>query len=273
MTFLTSTPGAGAILPEGTTGLIVKPVTELALPFQTALATYVPTSTHNLVIPIVDEDAAAEWTAEGQEIVIGEPVLSELEVIPGKVAGLVPVSREMAHDSNPAAQQVVGDSLARSIVRKVNAAFVGNLAAPAPKGLGSIVPTVLTGTLDNLDVVLRAKAAIKSAGGTPTGILTSPDTALVLATLKEATDSNRNLLEDAATVAGLPVFEHADVPAGTIWVLDSSRVYTTLREDVTVDVSEDAFFSSDRIGVRAIMRVGFGFPYPEAVVRIDATTV
>jgi hypothetical protein len=55
--------------------------------------------------------------------------------------------------------------------------------------------------------------------------------------------------------------------ANTLWALDSSRVWLVLRDDVTVEAHRSGFFTSDRVAVRATMRVGFGFVHPQSVVR------
>jgi hypothetical protein len=48
-------------------------------------------------------------------------------------------------------------------------------------------------------------------------------------------------------------------------------VFVAMREDTTLTIDRRAYFSSDRIGIRATMRVGFGFPHEAAIVRIAVT--
>jgi HK97 family phage major capsid protein len=60
------------------------------------------------------------------------------------------------------------------------------------------------------------------------------------------------------------------VAAGTIWAYDRSRVWTVLREDLNLVVDRSVFFTSDRVAVRAAMRVGFAFGHPQSVVKITA---
>lgn len=269
MTLLTSSPNAQGILPPEFSSLITRPVEEAALARDARLATAVSTSSHEFRIPVLVEDAAAAWVAEGAEISPSDPQLDEITVTPSKIAGLSIVSREVANDSSPSAQQFVGESLARAIILQLDRAFVGALPAPAAQGLGSITPTVLEGDLANLDVVHEAKAASAAEGGTPSAVLANPADVLKLATLKDADGSNRALVEDVTVVAGLPVVSSRHVEAGKLWVVDSSQVITVLREDVELAVSADAYFSSDRIALRATLRAGFAFPRPEALVRVD----
>ena len=42
-------------------------------------------------------------------------------------------------------------------------------------------------------------------------------------------------------------------------------------QDATFDVDSSMFFTSMRLAVRASLRVGFGWPQPAAVVRIEVT--
>lgn len=277
MTFLSSATGASAILPPEYGDLIVKPVMAASLPTQPSLATVARTTASGFHIPSVEEDVAADWVLEGQEITPSEPTVNEIVNVPTKVAALVPISMELARDSSPDAQTIVGDSIARSITKKVNAAWVGNLAAPAPKGLGSLTTmatvNIAKGGPLNLDPFNEAIAAAEDTDNVLTGWVMNPADALTLANLKAATGSNQSLLPDPRVVAGRPVLVSKDVAAGTIWGIAAARVFTVVRQDVEVAVSEHAYFSSDRLAVRATMRVGFAFPQPEALVKLTIATV
>lgn len=283
MTFLTSSTGTGGILPPEFGALITGPLTKEAIAFNPALATVVSTGSHTFNVPILKEDAGAAWVTEGSEISPDDPVLTELVITPTKVAGLTIISREMANDSSPAAQSFVGDGLARSIVAQVDTAFLGDLAAPAPKGLGSIPSAnadaflnyseVDTGAaIANLDPFAEAIAVCEEAGGNITAWLMHPDDALALAQLKDATGSNKPLLADPRVIMGRPVVVSAKATAGVRWGIDSQAVVTVLREDTELAVSDAPFFSSDRTALRATCRIGFGFPTPNRIVKLhDAT--
>ncbi len=49
-----------------------------------------------------------------------------------------------------------------------------------------------------------------------------------------------------------------------MWGIPADRVMVVMRDDVRLEVSRDAYFSSDRVAVKATMRVGFAFPHPAA---------
>jgi HK97 family phage major capsid protein len=267
MTFLEA--AAESILPTEYSDLITKPIAEQAIPFKESLATVVTTESKDMQIPILLEDAGAAWVAEGQEIAPDDPSVGEITVTPRKVAGLTIISRELANDSSPSAQEMVGQGLARSIISQINAAFLGNLAAPASKGLDSLQNvTELTGDLSNLDIFAEAIAAAEDAGENITGWILNPAEAELLAVLKEATGSNKTLLDDPRSPLGRPATVSKKATPGVIYGIPAPRVITVLREDVEVAVNDAAFFTSDRIAIRATMRVGFGFPDEAAITRI-----
>lgn len=228
-------------------------------------------------LPLVVEDAGAAWVDEGGEIPVDDAALGEEVVTPSKVAGLSVVSSELADDSNPDAQAVVGSGLARSIAAKVDAAFFGNLPAPAPKGLESLVGVTVIqagAKFTNIDPFLQAIAQAETVGATLTAFVANPTDALALALLKQQTGSNVPLLGADPTaptrrlISGVPLHVSPAVKAGTVWGLPDDRVFTILRRDVKVDVSSDAFFTSDRVAVRGTMRVGFGFAHRAAITKI-----
>lgn len=264
-----------SFLPEEIGRLIVQPVQAMSVAFQTTST--VSISGEQFRIPIVTEDPTAAWTAEGAEITPDDATLDEIAVKPSKVAGLTIISRELADDSSPAAAQVVGQGLARDIAKRVDQAFFGDLAAPAPAGLGS-----LTGVVEvdagaawaNADPFAAAISLAEQEGATLTAFVANPDDALALAQLKEGTGSNKPLLQPdptmptRRTVQGVPLYVSPAVTAGGVWGYDRQFVATVLREGTRLDIDRSAYFSSDRVGIRATMRVGFGFPHEASIIKV-----
>ena len=72
-------------------------------------------------------------------------------------------------------------------------------------------------------------------------------------------------------VLGVSLRVSPAVAAGTVSGIPAERVVDVLRDDVRLESSSDAYFSTDRVGVKATMRVGFAFPHPAAVVKISLT--
>ncbi|MEU7768828.1 phage major capsid protein [Nocardia sp. NPDC049190] len=274
MALYTSASGIGGLLPEQIHQLIVQPVQRDSVAFQ--VTTLVGISTHSSKFPIVTADPAAAWTPEGQEITPDDQDFDELEVTPKKVAGLTIVSNELAADSNPSALSIVGAGLVRSIVAKVDAAFFATVTANGPDGIGGTLhQNVDIGSgITNTDVFAEAIAKAENVGARLTSFVTHPNTALTLANLKEATGSNKPLLgpdpsvPGARSILGVPLLTSPYVTGGDIWGIPQDYSYTVLRNNTSLAISDDAYFSSDRVGVRATMRVAFAFPHETAVIRI-----
>lgn len=275
MTLLTTTPDVAGLLPHDYGALIVQPVADISAALR--VSTVVDTSGEEFHAPVITDDADAAWTAEGAEIPFDDATFAELVVKPAKLAGLSSVSRELAEDSSPAAAQVVGMSIARSIAVRVDQAFFGNLAAPAPPGLDGLAGTTAVAAptdFTDLDVFAEAVSAAEQVGATLTAFVASPADALQLATIKTGSGANAPLLGTDATSAtdrtilGVPLLVSPHVTAGTVWGIPRDRVLVIRRTDVRVETSPTFLFSSDRVAIRATMRIGFGFPHPAAVVEI-----
>lgn len=278
MTILTTTNDVSGLLPPEYGALIEAPLRATALAFDSRVSTTVSIGSTSFHIPIVTGDPASGWVGEGQQINIDDTEFDELIVTPKKCAAITIVSSELANDSSPAAQTAVGNSIAADIASNVDSAFFGNLSSPAPAGLGSIPALSLALTAasgyNDLDPFAAVIAEMEQAGGTPTSFVTDPATALDLATLKIATGSKQPLLGVDATngtarqILGVPLLVSRHVTAGTVWALDASTITTVLREGTRLAVSDQAYFDTDRIGIRGTVRVGFGFPVPARIGKI-----
>jgi HK97 family phage major capsid protein len=277
MTNLT-TNSASILKPEQVGPLIVEPITKESTAFQ--VSTVVHTSSHEYRIPRLTGDPATGWVAEGAEIGIDDADLDELTVVPKKCAGITVISNELAADSSPEASAVISQRLVNSLRRSIDAAWFGNTVANGPSGLGSITPShVYAGAAyADLDAFLEAQAVAEDQGVAITSWVTSPQTALELAKLKESDTSNRGLLEPNATsvtgrtVAGVPLYTSPDAPDdGTVFGVVKPVTFAVIRKDPEVTVDSSAFFTSDRVAVRAVVRVAFGFPFAGAIVRVHRT--
>jgi HK97 family phage major capsid protein len=282
---MTTANGAVILTPAEVAELLLDPVEAASV--ATEIATVRRTESPTYRIPLVGSDPSASWVAEGDEITPSDMDFDEEVVTPSKVAGLTIITRELANDSSPEAATQVGQGLARDIARQVDAAFFGNLASPAPAGLGSLAVNATVADVqgldvtafDSLDVFAEAQSLAAGVGAAITSFVANPVDVLTLQQLKESTGSNRTLLGTDPTqptrnlIGGVPLIRSSAVPAGTIWGIPQDRVYVVIREDATVetDGGKGAYFSSDRVAVKATMRVGFGFAQKAALVKITKT--
>jgi HK97 family phage major capsid protein len=274
----TTVNSAGILRPEEVHDLIVQPLTQESIAFQAS--TVVQTNSHEYRIPILTGYPDTSWVAEGAEIPVDDADLGEVVVTPRKAAGLTVVSSELAADSTPEATKVISDGLVQSLRRKVDAAWFASAVTNGPAGLGGVAATnVYAGAAyGSLDPFLEAVAAAENVGAQLTSFVTHPDTALTLAKIKKATGSNEPLLQaDPAkptgrVIAGVPLLVSPDAPnTGLVYGIPKAVVFVVVRKDVEVVVDASPFFTSDRVAIRAVARVGFGFPHPAAIVKVNKT--
>jgi HK97 family phage major capsid protein len=278
MVVKTSTTNVRGITPDQTSDLIVLPVERASVAIQAS--TVIATEATRTHIPLVTEDPSAAWVAEGDEIGASDPKLDDVIVEPAKIAGLTVVTNELARDSSPAAQNIIGDGLSRDIARKIDLAYFGSRGTNLvqPKGLGDLTgfTAVTAGTTwTNLDPFAEAIANADGLGLTVDSFVANPADALALAKLKETTTgSNKPLLGSDPTAAtrrllqGVPLLTSPGVAPGTVWGIPKVRAIVVRRLDVELDIDSSAYFTSDRTAIRAVMRVSFAFPHAAAIQKI-----
>lgn len=182
MTLLTNTTGGThSLLPDEIGALVVQPVRRMSIALNPLVTTGATTLDHEYRVPIVKGDAGAAWIAEGAEIAATDADFDELIVRPQKVGGLSIISRELAEDSSPSAQALVGEGMAQSIANKVDLAFFGSTVTNGPDGPLSLtgVQTVNTGgTITNTDPFAEALSLAETVGARITSFIAHPATVL-----------------------------------------------------------------------------------------------
>ena len=278
---LTTGTAAGLLRPEDVGALILQPLKDASTAL--AISTNVTTGSTSFRIPVVVADPAGGWAAEGSDLDLSDATISEINVVPSKCAVLSKISNELANDSSPAAATIIGNGMARDLARRLDSAFFAATTANGPSGLLSLTnhQTVDGGSLGDLDPFAEAISKLEGVGSTATAFVASATDALHLSQLKMfdgATSSNQPLLSgtgDATSptkrqILGVPLHVVPDgvVADGTIWAVDQAKTFVVLRQDVQLEVDRSVFFASDSLGIRAAIRVGFGFPHEQAVAKI-----
>lgn len=270
--------------------LVVRPLQAQSVALQAATMVRIDEASNSFRVPVVTEDPAVAWVAEGEEIPASGAHLAEDADVFHKLAGLTNVSSEFLNDSSPAVAEVVTKGLARSLALKLDTAFFGKRGTDtkAPRGLGDItdVNTIAAGAkITNLDPFTEAIYAASKAGGAVLGsFVANPDDALAIAKLKDRTDSNRALIQPdptkgdpttdagmvvpAAAIAGVPMYTTPACPKGTVWGIPRDSVVVALRKDFEVTKNDSVYFTSDVTAVRALARVTTVFGYPQAIQKI-----
>lgn len=276
--FRTDAPNSTAgILRPAYTDLIIKPLD--AQNVAIGVSTLIPTSSHDVLIPSLESDPSASWLEEGAEIDASNATVDNLKVTPTKTAGLITITREAADDTTPAAADLLGQRLAQAVSKNIDAAFFGSKGTSTvqPAGLEDLTgfTAIDAGTAwENLDPFVDAQSAVEGLGLTIDSYVAHPDDAKALAKLRVQSGSNLPLLGADPTqptkrqINGVPLVVSPAVTAGTIWGIPRSRSYVVRRQDVDLQTDASVYFTSERIAVRASLRVGFAFPQPAAIAKI-----
>lgn len=273
----TTTSFAPILRPEQVAELVIQPLIAESVAGQALTA--VTTGSHDYRIPIVSADVQAAWVAESSEIPVSDATVTELLVTPAKLAALSVISRELANDSSPAAADTIGAGIMRDLSRKVDEALFTATTTDGPGGLPGVsgVSTVSAGaSYANVDAFSDAVYTAAGFNGNITAWVTNPATAQALAKVKESTGSNKPLLGPDPSVPGrrqilgIPLLTspHVTVTNNVVWGISRAFGYLVVREDAAVESDRSVFFTSDKVAVKATLRIGFGFPHPAAMVKI-----
>jgi HK97 family phage major capsid protein len=73
------------------------------------------------------------------------------------------------------------------------------------------------------------------------------------------------------SISGVPLYVCPSVAADVVWAVPQQHSLFMLRQDASVQTDSSVYFTSDRVAIRATLRVSFGFTYPLAVVKITKT--
>ncbi|MCV7346992.1 phage major capsid protein [Mycolicibacterium rhodesiae] len=219
----------------------------------------------------IDQDEIG-FVPEGQNIEEADPNLAELVLHTGKIAHLIKVSREQI--AQPEALTTILQGQKRAMIAKADYAM---LQTPAPVGPATYPPAGLlahaqdAGPIgDNLDALIDAQTMVTSLpGGVATHVLASPNSYAYVRKLRKGTGSNENILGAGTeagplTVLGIPALITSAMPENKIAVLDKNQILSAYG-DVLVARSDEFYFDSDNVALRATFRFGVGILDPQAV--------
>jgi hypothetical protein len=150
-----------------------------------------------------------------------------------------------------------------------------------PAGLGSLsgVQAVTAGEVTNLDAFAEAVSLAEDVGGLTTAFVATLPTcwrwhsSSAAATVTSRCCSRRPTRRKPrrARCSGCRCSAHPPWTTKrdeTVWAIPQQFSFVVVREDAEVGVDTSAFFTSDRIGIRATLRVGIGWPHEAAIVKI-----
>lgn len=282
MTTPFSTPDSAKAFHLDVKGVAPKDVIADALVLQTSTkAGNVEGDEPAVRVPFVSLEDQPDFVPEGDPIAEADPDDTEVVIHTGKVAVLVPISREQYGTEDTAS--LLSDAVRDALIRKANRAYLAQAApsSPAvtpPAGLIHQSLGTVTGTVqgNDLDPIVDAVALVETAGGTASHILASPQSWAYIQKLKDGNDVHllgAGTQAGPRTLLGLPVLVDRDVPDWQLIVLDR-RAILSVYGSVLVARSDDFYFNQDSIAVRATFRFGAKVSDTDRVVLVpvlDAT--
>jgi HK97 family phage major capsid protein len=74
-------------------------------------------------------------------------------------------------------------------------------------------------------------------------------------------------------ILGVPLLTspYVTTTLSPVWAIPAAQCFWVVRENAEVEAGRSVYFTSDRVAIRAIVRQGFGFPNPPAIVKIATT--
>ena len=196
--------------------------------------------------------ATANWVGEGKAKPLTKWAYSASTLGLLKIAAIAALTDELVRSSDPAADLLARDELARAIVAKMDTSFVSNAAAVAnvsPAGILNGVTAITASAATDAYTALQADVkaifgAYIAAGMTPAdGVwIMSSTAALKLSMLQNPLGQSvyPAMTMTGGTFAGLPVIVSDYVAAGTVILVNASDIYLADDGAVTVDVSNEA---------------------------------
>ncbi|BBY37510.1 hypothetical protein MMAN_16440 [Mycobacterium mantenii] len=223
-------------------------------------------------VAYVDDDEA-QLSDEADEIPEAQPDLAERIIYTSKVTQLVRLSNEQF--LQPSTAETIAQSVARAVTRRGDLFFTTQPAPVAPAvapvaGLFN-VPGLIDGghVADDLDVLIDLIATLQHNLATPSLLLLDPTGWAAFRKLKTGTDRNLSLLgagtSDAqAMLLSLPVIVNNAVPTGEGAVIDRNAIMSAVGT-LKVATSDDRYFETDSVAVRATWRLGHTVVRPERI--------
>ena len=74
-------------------------------------------------------------------------------------------------------------------------------------------------------------------------------------------------------IENVPLHVSKAVTPGAIWGIDQTQAFTVIHRDAEIVADNSAFFTSDRVALRATKRAGLTFITPAGLIKIRRETI
>lgn len=231
----------------------------------------------SFTLPGIQTLPTAAWRAENGAVAESDPVFRALTATPRSLAVMFKISRELLADSSGMHQallQVIGQAFAKEMDR---VGLRGTGTAPEPRGIlntagiqavtnganGASLATLRYGNLlTGIQSILTADAPM------PTAAIMSPRSRVGLASLIDTTNQPLNappLVSDLKLITSSQIPNNLTVGTSTdcseIYLGDFSQVRFVLRENLSVQLLQEAYASTGQLAFIAHMRLDVLIPY------------
>jgi HK97 family phage major capsid protein len=227
-------------------------------------------------------DPTAQWLAEAAAMTPSDPVFDAVTLTSKTLRCQVVSSRELLADAPNIDAQLSGILYATLALELDRAGLIGSGSGAQPLGLfgTSGIATVSMGTngatVTNYDPFVDALTALRNANAaTPTAWVMAPRTAGQLDKLK-ATDNQP--LVPPARVSGIPQLQTTSIPvnqtqgtssdASTVLVGNFAELLIGLRQEITIDVSNQSHLNTYEVAFVASLRADIALVHPASFARI-----
>lgn len=212
-------------------------------------------------VPLVTQTSGGDgyWVGEGKAKPLTKFDFSRRTLTPMKVANIAVLTKEVIRDSNPSAETIVRDELAKALQQRLDTDFIdpekGAVADVSPASITNGVTPIQTAgtTADAVRADIKAVfAAYIAANNTPSsGVwIMSANTALALSLMVNALGQPEfaAITMAGGTLFGLPVITSEfvgytlDSPSNGRWVflVNAQDIYLADDGGIEVDMSQEA---------------------------------
>lgn len=213
----------------------------------------------NVRIKGQDGAATAAWVGEGHAKPVTSMSFNTVELGFFKIAAIAVITDELVRFSNPSAERLVRDELARAVIERMDTDFINPAKTAVPgvspagilNGLSGGQVIASTGTdADAVNCDLQAlEAAFINANNEPDNAvyIMRPQTAQVLGRLQNPLGQSMfpGVSMRGGTLLGTPVITSNYVPAGIVALVNASDIFLADDGQVTVDASREATIQMD----------------------------
>lgn len=242
-------------------------------------------------VPTITASVTVAGVAEAGAITASDPTLSNITLDPKKFAALTVVNREAVEDSSPQLRQVVANSLLKDLAVEVDRQLVtGDGTGQNLTGLRNISGFTAGASTGTNGGALSFSFLADTVGAADTANLDPESQAWIMHartwnSVRKLVDSQSRPIisldptgpDVRPSLWGRPVYISnslsitetvgTSTDCSTILLCDMSQIVVAQARQVELVASEDAYFTSDQVGLRVTIRLDIGAPQPAAIVK------